>query len=183
MAVKTVGSIAELQKLLAKDMRARQKRVEAGIRQAAKAGRTVAKQNAPVAFGPLRESIHVEGSQIVADAPHAAAVENGSRPHWVPLEALIEWVTLRARQGKLTPRQIERLPGTTTAGHARRVAAQLQAGLGDNDAGIMQLARDIQRAIAAHGTKPHHFMGRSMPEIMKALDKLVKEALPERENA
>jgi type IV secretory pathway protease TraF len=49
-----------------------------------------------VATGELARSASThdvsDGAYVLVDAPHAAAVENGSRPHWAPLQPLIDWV-------------------------------------------------------------------------------------------
>lgn len=47
-------------------------------RNAAEATELRAKQLVPVATGELRASIHTEGSDVIADAPHAAYVEFGT---------------------------------------------------------------------------------------------------------
>lgn len=65
---------------------------------------TVVRDRVPRDFGELATSIHVDDrgpgrSDVVADAPHAAAVEVGSRPHMPPLAPLVKWVTLRGLQG------------------------------------------------------------------------------------
>jgi len=45
--------------------------------------------------GKLRQSVRAEptpiGAAIVVDAPHAAPINNGTRPFFPPLEPLIEW--------------------------------------------------------------------------------------------
>lgn len=125
-----------------------------------------------MAHGELRESVHVEGARIVVDAPHAAAVNNGSRPHMPPLAPLIEWVKLRGMQGLGTDRQLKNSPGNTTASAARGVAGMLakhaRGGSSDIDA-PRKVAMAIAMAIAKRGTKPHHFIERAMPEIRAIL--------------
>ena len=46
-----------------------------------------ARELAPVLTGTYRDSIHVEDGKVVADAPHAAAVEGGTNdtPAFAPL--------------------------------------------------------------------------------------------------
>lgn len=145
------------------------------------------KRRVPVAFGELRESVKPEaraagGAAIVVDAPHAAPVETGSRPHMPPLAPLLAWVKLRAAQGLLTPRQIGRLPGRSTAAHAVTVAAALRSmergGALDVDAPL-RIARAIQRAIGDHGTKPHWYARGSLPEIRRVLGSAIRRALAE----
>lgn len=180
MTTKTVRSFAELITAMRADVRVVEKSVNAAARRAANKARPVVKANVPVAFGEIRESVHADGTKVIVDAPHAAAVNNGSRPHWAPLQPLIEWVKLRGMQGLLTTRQISRLPGTSTWMHALSVADSLSAhernGALDVDA-PEKVARAIQHAIATHGTKPHHFMEKSMPEITAIFAGEVEAAL------
>ena len=144
-------SLADLARLLGAHQAEREKRIRGAIKKTATAGTTVVKRNVPVAFGELRESVHATGTKIVIDAPHAAPVEVGSRPHWMPLAPLIAWVRLRGAQGLLSRRERGRLPGTTTRAHADGIASQFRAmekgGALDADAPV-QIARAIQRAIA-----------------------------------
>lgn len=183
METHTVTSLGQLTSLIKKHLRQRETKVRAATRKAAAKGRALVKRNVPVAHGELRESVHTEGSLIVVDAPHAAAVNNGSRPHWPPLEPLVAWVKLRGMQGLLTDRQVSRLPGTTTKDAAIGVAAMLRAhevrgpaGYSPTDAAI-EVARAIQRAIAQKGTKAHHFIEKSLPELRRILLEELRAAL------
>ncbi len=181
----TVHSFSELTRLIGKHLRARDKKIHAATRRAATKGRGFVKRNVPVAHGELRESVHAEGSTIVVDAPHAAAVNFGSRPHTPPLEPLVAWVKLRGLQGLLSERQLSRLPGTTTKDAAAGVQEMLAAhevrgpaGYSPTDAAI-KVARAIQRAIAARGTKPHHFIEKTLPDLRAALGEEIRKALEE----
>lgn len=196
MTVIKVGSLKELASLIPKHQKARQRRIENAIRRTARKGVAVVKGNVPVAFGELREDIEAKategGAKIFLDAPHAAAIEVGSRPHWVPLEALVKWVRLRGMQGLASTRQLARLPGRSTFGAARSVQKMLnehmQGLTGENHTGDsvaadapLQVARAIQRAIAARGTKPHHYMRESQAGVYKILDQEIRAVLPEKE--
>lgn len=50
----------------------------------------------PVDRGVFRASFRAErapdGATLFSDAPHAAFIEYGCRPHWAPIGPLIEWV-------------------------------------------------------------------------------------------
>lgn len=74
---------------------ARPAAVVRGIVSAALLGAEVIARRAPKDLGNLKRSSHAEitpsGAQIVVDAPHAGAVELGSRPHWMPLQPLLDW--------------------------------------------------------------------------------------------
>ena len=187
MTTYEVKSLAELARLIARHGKQRTARVLAATKRAARkaaiANGSVLKRRIPVAHGELRESVRVEGDQIIVDAPHAAAVNYGSRPHTPPLEPLVAWVKLRGMQGLLTERQQGRLPGTTTKDAAIGVATMLRAhevrgpfGYSPTDAAV-EVARMIQRAIAKKGTKAHHFVEAAMPDMRRILLEELKAAL------
>jgi hypothetical protein len=140
----------------------------------------------PKAFGELAGSGHVEphwptGAAAVYDAPHAAAVEQGAKPHWVPLAPLVAWVRLRGMQA-LGPKSSHR---PADRGAIRGVGASLHAltykheGMGrasPADA-AEQVARAIQHALATRGTKPRHFALGALPSISRrALRELRRSA-------
>lgn len=60
----------------------------------------------PVDRGVFRASFKAErapdGATLFSDAPHAAFVEYGCRPHWAPLAPLLAWVKRRglAKKGE-----------------------------------------------------------------------------------
>lgn len=137
-------------------------------------------KNVPIAFGELRASVHGEwtpnGGAASVDAPHAAAVEFGSRPHWVPLEPLIRWVKLRGMQG-LSKR---RRPGSTTARQSSGVASSLKAMVSGGASPVdapEQIARAIQAAIAKKGTRPHWYVRNTVPAAMRILHREVTRGL------
>jgi hypothetical protein len=180
MSTFSVNSFGALARLFAKHQKERQQKVERAARKAASKGVSIVKRKIPVAFGELRESAHREGTSVVVDAPHAAPVEVGSRPHMPPLEPILRWVKLRGAQGLLSARQQQRLPGTTTASHALSVAIALKAQEKDGALDVnapLRIARAIQHAIAKHGTKPHWYARSALPLIRAALDAIVREEL------
>lgn len=179
----TVTSLSQLTTLIKRHAKQRESKVRAATRRAAAKGRRVIKKNVPVAHGELRESIDNDDALIIVDAPHAAAVNFGSRPHTPPLEPLVAWVKLRGMQGLMTERQLGRLPGTTTKAAASGVAALLRAheirgpfGYSPTDAAV-QVARMIQFAISKKGTKPHHFIEKSLPELRAILGAELNSAI------
>ena len=189
--VRHVKGLKELGQVLRRDMKARERRVQSAIRRTAQKGAAHVRRNVPVAFSELRDSVSATGTKIVADAPHAAAVEVGSRPHWPPLEPLIKWVKLRGMQGLASDRQLSRLPGTTTEQQARAVNAELsrfavarsrrgRATALDIDA-PRKVAFLIARAISRRGTKPHFYMRNSLAAILGILHIEIEAALPDRD--
>lgn len=180
MPVVDVRALRELAARISSDLKKLNRVATGAASKATKRGVSVLKKNVPVAHGELREDIYADGPLIIVGAPHGAAVNNGSRPHYPPLEPLVAWVKLRGTQGLMTDRQIGRLPGTSTAAAARSVAAMLRGheanGAMPTDA-AEKVARAIQHAIGQHGTKPHHFVEKSMPELMSILDDEMRKAM------
>lgn len=183
--------LRELAAKIHNDNQAREKRLKRAIIKAARQGKSyIVRFTLPIAFRELERSLRVESRggnvRIVADAPHAAPVETGSRPHWPPLEPLVRWVKLRGMQGHegAARGQRRRWRGTTTAEHAQAIAgaldafAELRGGANDVDDPV-HIARAIQIAISRHGTKPHWYMRQALPEIRRFLDVEIRIALRE----
>lgn len=165
---------------IARDMPIIRQKTVRGVHQAIVATAHAIAKNVPIAFGDLRASVHgvwtPNGGGANVEAPHAAAVEFGSRPHWVPLEPLIRWVKLRGMQGLSSRRK----PGTTTARHSKAVAASLGAMAKGGALSIdapEQIAKAIQIAIAKKGTRPHWFVRNTMPAAMRILHREIGRAL------
>lgn len=182
-----VKSLNELRRKLRASLRDKERRVERAAKRAARRHRAYIIANMPVASSELRASVHVVGTRVVVDAPHAAAVERGSRPHWMPLEPLIKWVKLRGFQGLASTKSLSRMPGTSTRGHAESVASQfashrrggeIGAETGFTDLGaVRDIAKGIQLAIALKGTKPTWFMRDSLPKARGFLAEEISKEL------
>jgi hypothetical protein len=189
---KSFTSIGAALKEIEKDAHKFARGISQSMRKAARSTATEVRQRrVPTAFKELQDSIDVlEGGiparsiavgnvdhvQIIASAPHAAAVENGARPHWAPLEPLIAWVKLRGMQGLTRTGKVKSKGGWRLA-PARYIAGQLSAmeknGSLDIDAPV-EIARAIQRKIAAKGTKPQPYMGPAVPYLLEQLDTFIK---------
>ncbi len=180
----------ELDDVFRKHNAERRTRVRHAVVRAAISGKKyVERYTIPVAFAELVESLTVQlergpHASIVVSAPHAEAVEVGSRPHMPPLEPLIKWVKLRGMQGLATGRQRKKLRGSTTRWHASRVATLIKAH--ERKGGVVpidaaeQVARAIQMAIAQRGTKPQRYMMKAIPFVEDALFEEVCSAVPDR---
>lgn len=187
MRVTKCKGMAEFRRVYRRDMRALERRLGKALRKAAQKAAAHVRRNVPVAFSELRDSVHVVGSRIIVDAPHAAAVEWGSRPHWAPLEPLVRWVKLRGFQGLQSEGQLKRLSGTTTFEHATRVAGDLAASRRGGAVGAetswtsidapVEIARAIQLKIAVAGTKPQHYMAKAVPHARAFVGVEVEAAL------
>lgn len=170
---------SELEDAIREDLVKLQHRLDTARRRAAQHTAMHVRRNVPVAFSELRDSVHVNDATVVADAPHAAPVEFGSRPHWPPIEPIIRWVKLRGSQG-LTGASMGHLPGTTTPAHATAVAGAI-AKMGDGSVTPIDAPERIAWAIAAkiakNGTKPAFYMGAAVPVALDALRNEVNAAL------
>lgn len=162
------------------ELRHREKALDKALRKTARKGASHVRRNVPVAFSELRDSVRAARDSIIADAPHAAAVELGSRPHMPPLEPLIKWVKLRGMQGLNrrgnVVRGASRLPGTTTEQWAIGIAKLIRDHEKHGAVGAdvpRQIAWAIAMGIKKHGTKPHHYMSGSIPKVMEILDQQV----------
>lgn len=195
MATKTFSDLRSAAAAIERDARARDRRVRTAVQKASRESRNyVIRETVPRAFGELAHSVHVVdaargNSTVIADAPHAAAVENGSRPHTPPLEPLIAWVKLRGMQGLTGAGNV--IKNRTRYGvirdwrreASRVIAGALRAHESGGALGVdapEQIARAIQRKIAREGTKPYRFMAQAVEPTRQFLDRFVKEALPDR---
>ena len=207
MAEYTFSSIADALAAIKRDTAAKERRLQTAIRKTARQTRNHVVRTVPRAFGELADSIEAfdlspGNSEVVADAPHAAAVEKGSRPHWVPLDALIAWVELRGMQG-LTKAGNVRTSGFARGAreHATSIGGELNQKLGragakawraraaqgplakretGHDPATVAIAKAIQLKIARSGTKPRRFMANSVPAAMDYLDGFVREAMADK---
>lgn len=209
MATYNFTSLGAAARAIARDSKARDKRVRQAVVKAAKVtAKVVAKDIAPKAFGELADSIHwgeaTNGAYVIADAPHAEAVEVGSRPHTPPLEPIIAWVRLRGMQGISKKGNVIRhtkfkpvsntgaqKQGSNTA--AVMVGRYLKERLGNasvmrawrmgmafTDPATLAVARAIQHQISVHGTKPFRYMLAGVTTAMSALDEFVTIALQDK---
>lgn len=208
--VKTFTSLADAIRQIDKDVRAKQQKLKTAVKKTIRRVRPIVAGNIPVAFGELRDSLHIidasDGSALIADAPHAAAVERGSRPHTPPLEPLIAWATLRGMQG-LSASGIVRRSAKVHAS-AKTIAASLRATMGregaaawrkhvsnlysvsasprgnlggmDVDPAVKAIAFAIQQRIKERGTRPHRFMASAVPDALRYLRWYVDMALQDR---
>ena len=205
MGTQQFTSLAAAARKIHQDAVARQARVERAVLKAAnKTAPIVRNELVPKAFGELADSIHVSSgkrgsAEIIADAPHAEAVEVGSRPHMPPLAPIVKWVRLRGIQGitkrggvkPLGPLNNRQQSGTAIArmevarsikkavgGKASAMAKwRANAELGAVDPATIAVAQAIRMKIAKNGTKPFRFMQAAITPAMVFLDTFVKAAL------
>jgi hypothetical protein len=176
-----VRGLAGLKARIKADLDKKRRRIRSAVRRVAGAGVKVAEKNAPEAFGNLRLSGDlVDGSNgpvIRFSAPHAAALEVGSRPHTPPLAPLVAWVKLRGMQGLTAKGRLTRKKtvGRYIQGRIREESRKPRKAT--DLAAVMAVARSIQMAIARRGTKPTWYLRRALEEIRPMLAARVTEAV------
>jgi hypothetical protein len=96
---KRLKGFAGLLAALQADLPAVREHVLAGAKVAAVETLPVVAANMPDTDGELARALAVtsdaDAVHLTADAPHAAAVEVGARPHLVPLHALVRWIQVK----------------------------------------------------------------------------------------
>lgn len=190
-------TLEELPKELKKLNQRIKNAVNSGIRKTSRDAVGIIRPRVPKAFGELAESLHAadgDGEGVIAktvvDAPHAAAVEVGTLPHYPDYEALLAWVKLRGMQGLTgggrVRRHYGRSEGPTTPQHAVAVASEIKSYevRGGRNAGrhipvnaAEAVARRIANTIAKVGTHPHWYVRDSLPEIQSKLESNIERAL------
>jgi hypothetical protein len=212
MATKTFSNLKDALTAMRKDARMRTTRLKNAVRRAARDGaRYIVDETVPTAFEELADSVHVEvggrgtgSASVVVDAPHAAAVENGARPHWPPLDPIIHWVELRGIQGITqtgrlvrSKKKIREEDASVTKHIAKRLRTELggvsaaaswraRASTGSlarselgADPAVVAVARAIQVSIAKKGTPPRKYVQRAVYPTVAFLDEAVRRALPD----
>lgn len=144
------------------------------------------KEGTPVAFGILRNSILVETRVtaneilgVVATAvPYAAPVEEGSRPHFPPLNPLILWVKRkglidrrRVVSGPTGVRDIGSIRDQARGGSRRRMNKFVVENL------IEGIARRIQWKIAKKGSKGHFMFTKAFDKMREPVESLYNAAI------
>lgn len=177
-----------------KDMDALRARLVVATHETAPTGAKLIAQDAPHAFGEIADGMVSvglrSGAKIRSTAPHSAAVEVGSRPHFPPISPIEKWVKLRGMQGlessspkvsKFIARwiksesvvyegtEIKRGPNKGAIRIVKRKAAAIDL--------PRQIAIMICRAIAKRGTKPTWFVRKKLPMIKKILGAAVRAQL------
>lgn len=126
--------------------------------------------------GGLKRSTRVDrkptGAEVTVDAPHAAAIEHGTRPHWPPLAPLVRWVIrkglVKGGPSRAAQRRAEFIGPLTSRQAAARERAQERVSEHVEEA--EEVARAIQMKIAREGTAPRRY-------FMKAFERMLPEMI------
>ena len=175
MQRKNLGSLEELGRVLAEDMKTLRERVVTATNKTATIGKGIAKAKAPQAHGDLADSIDVMQTGDVATirswAPYSAAVEVGSRPHMPPLAPLVAWVKTRGMRGLAVD-----VPSAPDAWAKGAIAAAGDGRSTPVDA-AERIAWAIAKKIATSGTEPSFWMRKTAEELTPLLDSLITSEL------
>jgi hypothetical protein len=146
--------------------------MEEAMQEAVKFGLSAVIDRTPVAYGNLRGEIHtqVQASEqgvtgiVGTSVPYAVWVEEDTRPHWAPLEPLIDWVKKKQIAGVYSVQSRRRLGGKAKI-----------------DAENIALARMVQKKIAMKGTTGQHMfrdgLAASDEEINRIFERAVEKVI------
>jgi hypothetical protein len=192
----TFSSIGAAMRQIKIDIRAKERKLHAAVKKAARSTRNVLIRSVPKAFGELAAGIHVVDeapgtSSVVSSAPHAAAVEFGSRPHMPPVAPIIAWVKQRGMQGLTEHGRIRQAKTLREADQSARAIAQALKtwNVGSRRRGDLHTpvdaAEQLGWAIAMHikkyGTKPHFYVGAAVPYAQLVLEMYVNKAMEDQD--
>lgn len=137
--------------------------------------RSVVKASGVNDLGTYMAGIQVEGTSVVANAPHSGIVENGARPHKVSLQGIVaiaEWVIRKLRftwKRSASSRWRSKTPERETGRRRYRWAEALG------------IARAIAKKIEREGQQGRYFMRDALPMASKfyheELNRLTQDAV------
>lgn len=113
-----------------------------------------------------------DGAQLANFAPHAAVVEEGSRPHYPPFFPMLEYL---ARKTGVS------LIGLNDPGVSGPYGMAGNSWFAQSpEREILRLQTlSVCRAIAAHGTKPKRVLASSQEEFARIVERHIRQALEE----
>ena len=189
---------ADFQKQFKKFQLKLKRDIVAAVHKTGRRGEKVVAKNIPIAFGELERGLSTileqanpsqpyGKAEIQVKAPHALAVEYGSRPHMPPLAPILAWVKLRgaqaypninkARPRGPTGRAWAAIVATQLKGYEIRASRKANTGRYSPVDAPEILARRIQISISKVGTRPQFYMSKSFYEVCTILDEEIQDAL------
>lgn len=162
MIVRTIGP-GQVAGMLRRTQAVIEHEQKLAVLEAAALGAELLSREVPVDTGRLKQSFRMRRKgasghpEVVAEAPHAGIIEAGARPHWAPLTPLVRWVRRHASAF-----------GIETGGRDRRGRFA--------SAGVVRVARAIQRKIATRGSKPRWYVRNNLPRLGLILRALLAAA-------
>lgn len=150
----------------------------------------------PVDLGMYRKGWKVgrrkDGAELENSVPYASVIEEGARPHWAPLQPLIEWVTRKGLMGNKT-RSFELIKARTQklakAGKVSKTRGGVKAFIQKYRfsasamrsswlvVAIMEMAKLIRFKIAKKGQKPRKVMEKAAEKFPEFVKKNVEKEL------
>lgn len=109
------------------------------------------KERTPTTTGLLRASIfsrrEVSANGVLGivgtSRPYAAYVELGTRPHWAPLQPLVDWVTLKLSLSGREAVRVARMVQRKIARRGTRGKKMFAEAVTANEGSIQQMWRDL----------------------------------------
>lgn len=124
----------------------------------------------------LAQSVQIDrvpdGAVVQVTAPHAGAIENGTRPFFPPIDPLTEWVKRKGLGATHLRTRTARATGATTV-HVNRKATDSEA---------RGIAFAIARTMARTGIAPRRFMAKAWARLPPVLQSEVRQALADASN-
>ena len=115
-----------------------------------------------------RTEISPTGGMVYNNAPHAAIIEYGARPHWAPLAPLYWWAYRKFRVSlKFEHASLRMAPH-------RRGSRFLAKFSTYREREAMNIARAVQRSIAKRGQHPRHVFARATDDMKLSMARALK---------
>jgi len=112
----------------------------------------------------LKKSGHIErkfmNKAIIYDAPHAEYLEYGTRPHWPPIQPIVDWCH-RVLNLPYATKKADRTRGFRAG---KRLVFSEASGAKEGTA--EQVGFLIARKIAEKGTEPQSYLRKSLEEVI-----------------
>lgn len=119
----------------------------------------------------LKRSVSTErvpdGAIVNVTAPHAAMIENGTRPFFPPLAPLIEWVKRKGLHTTHLSTRTSRKTGETVVSVRKK----------KTDADAKAIAYAVAKAISKRGIEPRHFFKKAWDRFPEVLGAEIRDAL------
>lgn len=174
---------SQLPEALRNEIQRNMKATIAASRETARQAERIVVIASPVDQGFFKEawSVHniVKGAELRNDAPHAAIVEEGSRPHMPPREPIRQWLIRNIENIGLS-RLEEGLsaPLVDNSGKPRKVKHNNDGEITASDNTVInQITFLICRGIAKKGTKPYHILKSRQMLFLQLLEKNIRISL------
>lgn len=176
---------SQLPEALRNEIRRNLKATIAASRETARQAEKIVVDSSPVDQGFFKEAwmVHniAKGAELRNDTPHAAIVEEGSRPHMPPREPIRQWLIRNIENiGLRRANEGLSIPLADDSGKPRKVKHGSDGKIVSSDnTTIDQITFLICRSIAKKGTKPYHILKNRQILFLQLLEKNIRISLSE----